>query len=202
NIVNFRAENGAFGARKELLKVPKMGAKSFEQCAGFIRVENSENPLDNSAVHPERYSLVEKMAKDLNTTVQELLINKELRKQIVLQKYVDENIGLPTLTDIVKELEKPSRDPRSEITVFEFDPTVKTIADIRVGMTLPGIVTNIAKFGAFVDIGVHDNGLIHISQMANRFISDPTEVLKLHQQVMAKVIEVDLQRKRIQLSLK
>ena len=201
NIVSYRAENGAFANRKELLKVAKMGAKSFEQCAGFIRVENSDNPLDNSAVHPERYALVEKMAKDLNATVQELLTNKELRQKINLQNYVSENVGMPTLKDILNELEKPSRDPRTEISVFEFDSTIKTINDLCVGMKLPGIVTNITNFGAFVDIGIKENGLIHISQMANRFISNPLEVVSLHQQVTAKVVEIDVQRKRIQLSL-
>ena len=201
NIVNYRAENGAFSNRKELLKVAKMGAKSFEQCAGFIRVENSDNPLDNSAVHPERYSLVEKMAKDLKATVQEVLSSKELRQKIVLENYVSENVGMPTLQDILSELEKPSRDPRTEISVFEFDSTIKTIEDLRLGMKLPGIVTNITNFGAFVDIGIKENGLIHISQMANRFISNPLEVVSLHQQVMATVLEIDTQRKRIQLSL-
>jgi len=201
NIVNYRAENGAFANRKELMKVAKMGAKSFEQCAGFIRVENSDNPLDNSAVHPERYALVEKMAKDLDTNVQELLTKKELRQKIVLQNYVSENVGMPTLNDILSELEKPSRDPRTEISVFEFDSTIKTINDLCVGMKLPGIITNITNFGAFVDIGIKENGLIHISQMANRFISNPLEVVSLHQQVTATVLEIDVQRKRVQLSL-
>jgi uncharacterized protein len=201
NIVDFRAENGAFSSRKELLKVSKMGAKSFEQCAGFIRVENSANPLDNSAVHPESYAIVEKMAKDLDVEIADLLAKKELRDKIVLQKYVTEKVGLPTLNDILKELEKPTRDPRTEISVFEFDQSVKTIGDLRVGMKLPGIITNITKFGAFVDIGLHENGLIHISQLAKRFISDPLEVVSLHQQVIATVIDIDLQRKRIQLSL-
>ena len=201
NIVDYRAKNGAISNRKELLKVPKMGAKSFEQCAGFIRVENSDNPLDNSAVHPERYALVEKMAKDLNSNVQELLINKELRQKIVLQNYVSESVGMPTLQDILSELEKPSRDPRTEISVFEFDSTIKTIDDLRSGMKLPGIVTNITNFGAFVDIGIKENGLIHISQMANRFISNPLEVVSLHQQVTVTVTDIDAQRKRVQLSL-
>ena len=201
NIVTYRAENGAFANRKELLKVSKMGAKSFEQCAGFIRVENSDNPLDNSAVHPERYALVEKMAKDLDANVAELLTNKELRRKIVPQNYVSESVGMPTLKDILSELEKPSRDPRTEISVFEFDATIKTIDDLCVGMKLPGIVTNITNFGAFVDIGIKENGLIHISQMANKFISNPLEVVSLHQQVTVTVLEIDTQRKRVQLSL-
>jgi uncharacterized protein len=201
NIVDYRAQNGAFSTRKELMKVPKMGAKSFEQCAGFIRIENSENPLDNSAVHPERYGLVEKMAADLNTTLKELLSNGEVRKKIVLQKYVDENVGLPTLNDILSELEKPSRDPRTEIALFEFDRNIKSINDLRVGMKLPGVVTNITNFGAFVDIGIHESGLIHISQMANRFISNPLEIVSLHKHVIVTVLEIDLQRKRVQLSL-
>jgi protein Tex len=202
NIVDYRMANGAFSSRKALMKVPKMGAKSFEQSAGFMRVENSDNPLDNSAVHPESYSVVERMAKDLHCTVSQLLTDESLRQQIVLENYITDTVGLPTLTDILMELGKPGRDPRTKIQVFAFDPTVKTIEDIKVGQMLPGIVTNITKFGAFVDIGVHENGLIHISNMANRYISNPIEIVSLHQHVQVKVINVDVVRKRIQLSLK
>jgi uncharacterized protein len=202
NIVDFRKENGAFKNRKELLKVPKMGAKSFEQCAGFIRVENSDNPLDNSAVHPESYYIVEKMAEDLHTDVSNLMSSNEMRQKINVRNYVTASVGLPTLNDILKELEKPSRDPRTEVEVFSFDEHVKEIDDLKIGMILPGIVTNITKFGAFVDIGIHENGLLHISQMSDKRINDPTEVVKLHQHLQVKVIDVDYQRKRIALSLK
>ena len=202
NIVAFRAQNGPFKSRKALLNVSKMGAKSFEQSAGFMRVENSENPLDNSAVHPESYSIVERMARDLKCSVADLLRDENLRKQIVVQNYVTDTVGLPTLNDVLLELAKPGRDPRTEIQVFSFDPTVKTINDVKVGQILPGIITNVTKFGAFVDVGVHENGLVHISNMADRFVSDPTEVVALHQHVQVKVIEVDLERKRIQLSMK
>ena len=202
NIVAFRAQNGPFKSRKALLNVAKMGAKSFEQSAGFMRVENSENPLDNSAVHPESYPIVERMARDLKCSVGDLLRDENLRKQIVVQNYVTDTVGLPTLNDVLLELAKPGRDPRTEIKVFSFDPTVKTINDVKVGQILPGIITNVTKFGAFVDVGVHENGLVHISNMADRFVSDPTEVVALHQHVQVKVIEVDLERKRIQLSMK
>ena len=202
NIVAFRAQNGPFKSRKALLNVAKMGAKSFEQSAGFMRVENSENPLDNSAVHPESYPIVERMARDLKCSVGDLLRDENLRKQIVVQNYVTDTVGLPTLNDVLLELAKPGRDPRTEIQVFAFDPTVKTINDVKVGQILPGIITNVTKFGAFVDVGVHENGLVHISNMADRFVSDPTEVVALHQHVQVKVIEVDLERKRIQLSMK
>ena len=202
NIVAFRAQNGPFKSRKALLNVAKMGAKSFEQSAGFMRVENSENPLDNSAVHPESYPIVERMARDLKCSVADLLRDENLRKQIVVQNYVTDTVGLPTLNDVLLELAKPGRDPRTEIQVFAFDPTVKTINDVKVGQILPGIITNVTKFGAFVDVGVHENGLVHISNMADRFVSDPTEVVALHQHVQVKVIEVDLERKRIQLSMK
>ena len=202
NIVAFRAQNGPFKSRKALLNVAKMGAKSFEQSAGFMRVENSENPLDNSAVHPESYPIVERMARDLKCSVADLLCDENLRKQIVVQNYVTDTVGLPTLNDVLLELAKPGRDPRTEIQVFSFDPTVKTINDVKVGQILPGIITNVTKFGAFVDVGVHENGLVHISNMADRFVSDPTEVVALHQHVQVKVIEVDLERKRIQLSMK
>lgn len=201
NIVDFRSENGAFKNRKQLMKVPKMGAKTFEQCAGFLRISDSENPLDNSAVHPESYGIVEAMAKDLKSTVAELIQNKELKKSIDLQKYITPKVGLPTLNDILQELEKPGRDPRSGIQVFEFDPNVKTIGDLRIGMELPGIVTNITNFGAFVDVGIKENGLIHVSNMADRYISNPAEVVSVHQHVKVRVIEVDAVRKRVQLKL-
>ncbi len=201
NIVNYRAENGAFKKRNELLKVSKMGNKTFEQCAGFLRIPDAENPLDNSAVHPESYSLVEKMAKDLKVGVNELIRNKELIQKIEVSKYVSESIGLPTLNDIVQELEKPGRDPRKGIKVFEFDPNIRKIDDVRIGMELPGIITNITNFGAFVDIGIKENGLIHISQMADRYISNPAEVVSLHQHIKVKVLEVDAVRKRLALKL-
>ena len=202
NIVNYRSEHGAFPNRKALLKVPKMGAKTYEQAAGFLRVTNSDNPLDNSAVHPESYSIVERMAKDLHCTVADLMQQSELRKQINLQRYVTDQVGIPTLTDILHELEKPSRDPRTHIEEFHFDESVHTIEDLQVGMVLPGIITNIANFGAFCDVGVHKDGLIHISEMANRRISSPSEVVSLHQHVRVKVIDIDRARGRIQLSLK
>lgn len=202
NIVNYRSENGAFPNRKALLKVPKMGAKTFEQAAGFLRVTNSDNPLDNSAVHPESYGIVEKMAKDLKCSVADLMNNATLRQKIDLQRYVTDKVGMPTLQDILRELEKPSRDPREQKEEWHFDESVHTIDDLQIGMVLPGIVTNIANFGAFVDIGVHKDGLVHISEMANRRINNPTEVVALHQHVMVKVIDIDKQRGRIQLSLK
>ena len=202
NIVNYRSENGAFVNRKALLKVPKMGAKTFEQAAGFLRITNSDNPLDNSAVHPESYSIVEKMAKDLKCNVSDLMSNAELRKQIELQRYVSDKVGMPTLQDILHELEKPSRDPREQLEEWHFDENVHTIDDLQVGMVLPGIVTNIANFGAFVDIGVHKDGLVHISEMANRRISNPNEVVSLHQHVRVRVVDIDRGRGRIQLSLK
>lgn len=202
NIVNYRSENGAFSNRKALLKVPKMGAKTFEQAAGFLRVTNSDNPLDNSAVHPESYGIVEKMAKDLKCSVADLMSNAILRQKIDLQRYVTDKVGMPTLQDILRELEKPSRDPREQKEEWHFDESVHTIDDLQIGMVLPGIVTNIANFGAFVDIGVHKDGLVHISEMANRRISNPAEVVALHQHVMVKVIDIDKQRGRIQLSLK
>ena len=202
NIVNYRSENGAFVNRKALLKVPKMGAKTFEQAAGFLRITNSDNPLDNSAVHPESYSIVEKMAKDLKCSVSDLMSNATLREKIDLPRYVSDKVGMPTLQDIMRELEKPSRDPREQLEEWHFDENVHTIDDLQVGMVLPGIVTNIANFGAFVDIGVHKDGLVHISEMANRRINNPAEVVALHQHVMVKVIDIDKQRGRIQLSLK
>ena len=202
NIVNYRSENGAFANRKALLKVPKMGAKTFEQAAGFLRVTNSDNPLDNSAVHPESYSIVEQMAKDLRCKVADLMSDAELRAKINLQHYVTDKVGLPTLQDILRELEKPSRDPREQLEEWHFDESVHSIDDLQIGMLLPGIVTNIANFGAFVDIGVHKDGLVHISEMSNRRINNPSEVVSLHQHVMVKVIDIDKQRGRIQLSLK
>ncbi|MGM9837390.1 MAG: Tex family protein [Paludibacteraceae bacterium] len=202
NIVDYRAANGAFPNRKALLKVPKMGAKTYEQAAGFLRVRESDMPLDNSAVHPERYALVGQMAKDLNCTVADLLRNKQLRRQIDISRYVSDEVGLPTLTDILHELEKPGRDPRTEIEEFHFDESVHTIDDLQVGMVLPGIVTNISNFGAFVDIGVHKDGLIHISEMADRRISNPNEVVNLHQHISVRIKDIDRVRNRIQLSLR
>ena len=202
NIVDYRAEHGAFPNRKALLHVPKMGAKTFEQSAGFLRVTESDMPLDNSAVHPERYRIVEQMAHDLSCTVQDLMQRADLRQQIDIQRYVSDEVGLPTLTDILHELEKPSRDPRTQIEEFRFDDNVHTIDDLQAGMVLPGIVTNISNFGAFVDLGVHKDGLIHISEMADRRITDPNEVLHLHQHVRVRVIGIDHARNRIQLSLK
>lgn len=201
NIVDYRTEHGAFASRKALLKVPKLGAKAFEQCAGFMRIENSDNPLDNSAVHPESYPLVEQMARDVNCTVADLLKDEALRAQIVPEKYLSDTVGLPTLKDILAELAKPTRDPRTTIQAFAFDPNIKTIDDVRAGQIVPGIITNITKFGAFVDIGVHDNGLIHISNMADHFVSDPTAVVSLHQHVQVQVLDVDVARHRIQLKL-
>ena len=202
NIVNYRQEHGAFPNRKALLKVPKMGAKTYEQAAGFLRVTNSDNPLDNSAVHPESYAIVERMAKDLHCTVSDLMSRADLRQQIDLQRYVSSEVGIPTLTDILRELEKPSRDPRTQLEEFHFDESVHTIDDLQVGMVLPGIITNIANFGAFCDLGVHKDGLIHISEMANHRITNPNEVVSLHQHVRVRVIDIDLARGRIQLSLK
>ena len=201
NIVDYRTVNGAFSNRKQLMKVTKMGVKTFEQCAGFLRIPNADNPLDNSAVHPESYALVEKMAKDINTKVNDLICNKALIHSIEKQKYINDKVGLPTLNDILLELEKPGRDPREQVKVFEFDSNVKTINDVREGMELPGIVTNITNFGAFIDVGIKENGLIHISNMSDKFISNPAEVLSLHQHIMVQVIEVDLTRKRVQLKL-
>ncbi len=202
NIVNYRSENGPFKSRKELLKVPKMGAKTFEQAAGFLRVTNSAMPLDNSAVHPESYALVERMAKDLGCTLSDLMSDASLREKIDLKKYVTDQVGMPTLKDIMQELEKPSRDPREQIEEWHFDESVHTIDDLQVGMVLPGIITNISNFGAFCDVGVHKDGLIHISEMANRRISNPSEVVSLHQHVRVRVIDIDKTRGRIQLSLR
>ena len=202
NIVQYRTQHGSFKTRKELLEVNRLGDKIFEQAAGFLRIADAENPLDNSAVHPERYKLVEQMAKDQRVGIAELLNNSEVRKSIDLKKYVTQEVGLPTLKDIFKELEKPGRDPREAIQVFEFDPTIKTINDVHIGMVVPGLVTNITNFGCFVNIGVKQDGLIHISELANKFIKDPNEIVKLQQAIKVKVLEVDIARNRIQLSKK
>ena len=202
NIVDYRTENGPFASRKELLKVPRMGAKAFEQCAGFLRIPGADNPLDNSAVHPESYAIVENMAKDMKCTVADLIKDKDLRAKIDIKKYVTDTVGLPTLNDIMKELDKPGRDPRQQIQVFEFDKDVKTLDDLREGMELPGIVTNITNFGCFVDIGIKENGLVHISQLADKFVSDPTTVVSIHQHVRVKVMGIDHERKRVQLTMK
>ena len=201
NIVDYRAENGAFTSRKELMKVPRMGAKAFEQCAGFLRIPDAKNPLDNSAVHPESYAVVEHIAKDMKCSVEDLIKNKEIRSQIDIQKYVTDKVGLPTLTDIMEELEKPGRDPRQAIKVFEFDKNVKTIDDLKEGMVLPGIVTNITNFGCFVDVGIKENGLVHVSQLCRQFVSDPTTVVSIHQHVQVKVIGIDWGRKRISMTM-
>ena len=202
NIVEYRRENGAFTSRAQLKKVPRLGPAAYQQCAGFLRIPNAKNPLDSSAVHPESYKVVEQMAKDASCTVKELMQSPDKRKQIDLNRYVTDETGMPTLTDIMKELEKPGRDPRAEIETFEFDANVHTPDDLIEGMVLPGIVTNITKFGAFVDVGVHQDGLVHISQMADRYISDPAEVVHLHQHVRVRVVEVDRRRNRIALSLR
>ena len=202
NIVDYRTENGPFESRRQLLKVPRMGAKAYEQCAGFLRIPQAKNPLDNSAVHPESYPVVEQMAKDLNCTVADLIKDKELRSKIDLKKYVTDTVGLPTLTDILQELDKPGRDPRQKIQVFEFDKNVRTLDDLQEGMELPGIVTNITNFGCFVDIGIKENGLVHVSQLADRFVSNPADVVRIHQHVRVKVMSIDHERKRIQLTMK
>ena len=202
NIVDYRRENGAFTSRAQLKKVPRLGPSAFQQCAGFLRIPGAKNPLDNSAVHPESYTIVEQMAKDQGCTVADLINNKEKREAINIKQYVTTDVGIPTLTDIMKELEKPGRDPREQLEEFEFDKNVTSIDDLKEGMILPGIVTNITNFGAFVDIGVHQDGLVHISQMANRRIAHPLDVVKLHQHIQVRVIEVDHRRNRISLSMK
>ena len=202
NIVDYRREHGAFTSRAQLKKVPRLGPSAFQQCAGFLRIRGAKNPLDNSAVHPESYAIVERMAADQHCSVSDLIAQKDMRSRIDINRYVTSEVGLPTLTDIMAELEKPGRDPRQQLEVFEFDSRVQTIDDLEVGMVLPGIVTNITDFGAFVDIGVHQDGLVHISQIANRRIAHPTDVLHLHQHVEVKVIDVDLRRKRISLSMR
>ena len=202
NIVDYRRENGAFESRAQLKKVPRLGSSAFEQCAGFLRIPDAKNPLDNSAVHPESYKIVEQMAKDQGCTVIDLIKDKEKREAVDLKKYVAGDVGLPTLTDIMKELEKPGRDPREQIEEFEFAKGIETVDDLVEGMELPGIVTNITNFGAFVDIGVHQDGLVHISQLADRYVKDPNQVVKLHQHVRVRVLEVDRRRGRISLSMK
>ena len=202
NIVNYRQQNGPFASRKELLKVPRMGVKAFEQCAGFLRIAGGKNPLDNTAVHPESYHIVEQMAHDLGCTVDTLIADKELKRKVELKKYVTAEVGMPTLQDIMQELDKPGRDPRGTIKAFEFDSSVHTIDDLREGMELPGIVGNITNFGAFVDIGIKENGLIHLSQMADRYVSNPADILSIHQHIRVKVLGIDKERKRIQLTLK
>lgn len=201
NIIAFRSENGPFEDRKQLKKVPRLGEKAYQQAAAFIRIHNGKNPLDNSAVHPEAYGIVEKMAKDLKISVNELIANKEKIALIKPENYTNETIGILSIKDILKELVKPGLDPRKVAKVFEFDPNVKTIKDIRTGMILPGIVNNITAFGCFVDIGVKESGLVHISQLKAGFVSDVNEVVKLHQHVQVKVVEVDEDRKRIQLTM-
>ena len=202
NIVTWRTENGPFRSRKELKKVPRLGAKAFEQCAGFLRITDAENPLDNSAVHPESYPIVEKMAHEMHCSVKELIRNKPLIAAIDINNYITEEAGMETLTDILQELEKPGRDPRTTVQVLEFDQNIRTIQDLKEGMKLPGIVTNITNFGCFVDIGIKENGLVHISELADRFVSNPTEVVSLHQHVEVTVLSIDMERKRIALSLK
>ena len=202
NIVAYRTEHGPFRSRRELKKVPRLGEKAFEQCAGFLRITDAENPLDNSAVHPESYFIVEKMAQSLQCSVKELIGNKPLIDSIDIRRYKTETVGTETLTDILLELEKPGRDPRKTFQVLEFDAQIRTIDDVKEGMVLPGIITNITNFGCFVDIGVKENGLVHVSELADRFVSNPTDVVSLHQHVKVKVLSVDLKRKRIQLSMK
>ena len=202
NIVDYRKENGAFTSRAQLKKVPRLGPAAYQQCAGFLRIPNAKNPLDNSAVHPESYHVVEQMAKDQHCSVSDLITDATKRSQIDINKYVTKEVGIPTLTDIMKELEKPGRDPREQIEEFEFDSSVQTVEDLHEEMELPGIVTNITNFGAFVDIGVHQDGLVHVSQLADRYVSDPTQVVRLHQHVRVRVIGVDLRRNRISLSMK
>ncbi|WP_455068089.1 helix-hairpin-helix domain-containing protein [Prevotella sp.] len=202
NIIDYRREHGAFTSRAQLKKVKRLGDTAYQQCAGFLRIPDAKNPLDNSAVHPESYHIVEQMAKDQGCTVKNLITSSELQRRINIKKYITEQTGLLSLHDILTELEKPGRDPRGEVEVFEFDKNVHTLNDLIVGMELPGIVTNITNFGAFVDIGVHQDGLVHISQLSDRFVSDPTQVIRLHQHVRVRVIEVDMHRKRIGLSMK
>jgi len=202
NIVAYRAENGAFASRSELKKVPRLGAKAFEQAAGFLRIRGSKNPLDGSAVHPERYGLVKEMAGDVGSSLGELVSDSSKVDQIEPEKYVSETVGLPTLQDILGELRKPGRDPREQFEAFSFVEGINSIQDLEAGMTLPGIVTNITAFGAFVDVGVHQDGLVHVSQMADRFVKDPTDVVKVQQQVQVRVLSIDLERNRIGLSMK
>lgn len=201
-IVNYRKENGPFRSRRELKSVPRLGDKAFEQAAGFLRIRHGDQPLDASAVHPERYALVERMASDLGVSIQELIDDQRIRKEIDLKKYVSDQVGLPTLKDILNELTKPGLDPREQFEAFAFADGINSISDLKVGMKLPGIVTNITNFGAFVDIGVHQDGLIHLSQLADRFVQDPHQIVKVQQQVTVQVTEIDEKRKRIGLSMK
>jgi uncharacterized protein len=202
NIIDYRRENGAFTSRTQLKKVPRLGPSAFEQCAGFLRIPDAKNPLDNSAVHPESYKIVEQMAKDQGCSVADLISNPQKRNAVDLKQYVTTEVGMPTLTDIMKELEKPGRDPREQIEAFEFAQGIESVDDLQEGMELPGIVTNITAFGAFVDIGVHQDGLVHISQLADKYVKDPNQVVKLHQHVRVRVIEVDRRRGRISLSMR
>ena len=202
NIVEYRAEHGPFASRHELLQVPRMGAKTFEQCAGFLRIAQGKHPLDNTAVHPERYALVEQMARDLQCTIPQLIADSQLRRRIDLKRYCSSTVGMPTLNDIMQELEKPGRDPRGGVSDFAFDSHVRTLDDLREGMELPGIVNNITDFGAFVDIGIKESGLVHLSQLADRYIKHPSEVVSIHQQVRVRVVGIDHDRKRIALSMK
>jgi uncharacterized protein len=202
NIVEFRAQNGAFRARAELKKVPRMGEKAFEQCAGFLRIREAANPLDNTGVHPESYPIVAQICKDLGVSIPELIAQAPLRKKIDLKRYTNEKVGLPTLQDIMKELDKPGLDPRGEAKAFEFAREVKSIEDLYAGQVLPGIINNITNFGAFVNIGIKESGLVHVSQLSNRFVRNPLEVVSLNQEVMVRVVEVDIARKRVQLSMK
>jgi uncharacterized protein len=202
NIVDYRNEAGGFKSRSELKKVKRLGDKAFEQSAGFLRIRNAKNPLDNTSVHPESYYIVEKMAKSCGAGIKEFIEKPELRKQINLNLFIDDKIGLPTLKDIMTELDKPGRDPREQIKIFEFSKDVYKIDDLKTGMVLPGIITNITNFGAFVDVGVKQDGLVHISQLADKFVSNPNDVVKLHQHVKVRVVEIDTERKRIQLTMK
>ncbi|MBR4936910.1 MAG: helix-hairpin-helix domain-containing protein, partial [Bacteroidaceae bacterium] len=202
NIVDFRAQNGPFTSRKRLLKVPRLGAKAYEQCAGFLRIADGENPLDNTAVHPERYALVERMAKDAGCELRQLIASPEMRQRIDLRHYVDETVGMPTLEDIMQELAKPGRDPRGKAQVFSFDATLRTLDDLQEGMLVPGVVTNITNFGCFVDMGIKVKGLVHVSQMADKFVSNPSEIVRIGQRVRVKVLEVDEERGRVALTLK
>lgn len=202
NIVHYRAENGPFKSRSELKRVPRLGEKAFEQCAGFLRIQGGENPLDNSAVHPERYAIVRQMAKDLNCSIEDLIRNKGLKQQLDLKKYMSQSVGMPTLQDIMKELDKPGRDPRNKIEEFSFNQDIHTLEDVQEGMVFPGIVTNITNFGCFVDIGIKENGLVHISEMSDHFINNPAEVVSIHQHIQVRILQVDKKNKRIQLSMK
>ena len=201
NIVNYRNKNGSFTSRTAIKKVPRLGGKAFEQAAGFLRIKNAKNPLDNSGVHPESYALIDKMAKDNKKKVADFIGNKEVLQQINLKKYISETVGLPTLEDIIKELEKPGVDPRANAKAFSFDQNIKTISDLRTGQLLPGIVNNITNFGCFVDIGIKESGLIHVSNLSDTFVKDVNAIVALNQQILVKVLEVDVDRKRIQLAL-